>query len=849
MRHSVMACATASLAVLALASAAHSQESGAEGATVDEIVVTAQKREQSLQDVPIVVTAIQQQLLQDAGVKDIKDLTILAPGLSVTSTSSEVSTTARIRGVGTVGDNIGLESSVGVVVDGVYRPRTGVAFGDLGELQRIEVLKGPQGTLFGKNTSAGVINILTKRPEFQFGADAEATVSNFNGRGGSVSVTGPIVEDQLAGRLFVAARKRDGYLDVNTGAGPRTLDNDQNQDFYTLRGQALYAPADGFNVNVIADYSKRQESCCAGVQIIDGPTAAIVRALSPGGASGVAIPAAPFDRMAYANRPNTQNIEDAGISAEANWDLEWLGGATLTSITAYRDWKRLYGSDGDFTNVDIIYSPNDGLNRTQFKQFSQELRLAGASEKLNWLVGAFYANEKLISNNSQVRYGNQFETYASLLFSGGTNPNLVSTLQGRPTGTSYAPGAGQQDRYDQDGQTFALFTNNSYQVTDQLELTAGLRYTHEKKDLDTRYDNTDGGLGCATLATRLGQSATAIAVSPLQCATFQNYLFNDLQTEQSISEEAVTGTVKAAYRINEQVLAYGSYARGYKAGGYNLDRLACPYQANTTMSNACVASITASGRPLAPNPQQSASAQGSLQPIHDTSFAPEFVDSYELGLKNTLLDRTLLLNATIFYQKFTDFQLNAFNGIVFTVTSVPEVVSRGIDTDVVYMPTRGLTIQGGLTYAETQYADKVSSKLGQPCTGGTIAAPLPAGCSRLPGSRLSLAPLYSASGAVTYEHAITGDLMGRVNVSAKYTSTANTGSDLNPLKVQKGFTLVNARVSVGPEDEKWALELWGQNVFDEDYYQVAYDGPAQAGTYNAFLGQPRTYGATVRVSF
>ena len=264
----------------------------------------------------------------------------------------------------------------------------------------------------------------------------------------SIAVAGFTPEDLSVevkeGALFVAARKRDGYVDVNTGAGPRTLDNDQNQDFYTLRGQALYTPADGFNVNVIADYSKRQESCCAGVQIIDGPTAAIVRALSPGGASGVAIPAAPFDRMAYANRLNTQNIEDAGISAEANWDLEWLGGATLTSITAYRDWKRLYGSDGDFTNVDIIYSPNDGSNRTQFKQFSQELRLAGATEKLNWLVGAFYANEKLISNNSQVRYGSQFETYASLLFSGGTNPNLVSTLQGRPTGTSYAPGAGSK---------------------------------------------------------------------------------------------------------------------------------------------------------------------------------------------------------------------------------------------------------------------------------------------------------------------------------------------------------------------------------------------------------------------
>src|SRR5262245_8358432 len=178
--------------------------------TIETIVGTAQKREQSLQDVPIVVTAVSGQLLQDTGVKDIKDLTILTPGLIVTSTTNESITTARIRGVGTVGDNPGLESSVGVVIDGVYRPRNGVGFGDLGELQRIEVLKGPQGTLFGKNTSAGVINIITQKPEFQFGANGEIGGGNFSALDAAASVTGPLVEDKLAGRLFAARRKRDG---------------------------------------------------------------------------------------------------------------------------------------------------------------------------------------------------------------------------------------------------------------------------------------------------------------------------------------------------------------------------------------------------------------------------------------------------------------------------------------------------------------------------------------------------------------------------------------------------------------------------------------------------------------
>ena len=191
MRFSQMLRASASAVVLSslVAGAAYAQDTDADEATVDAIIVTAQKREQSLQDVPIVVTAVSEQQLEDAGIKDIKDLTVLTPGLLGTSTASETVTTARIRGVGTVGDNPGLESSVGVVIDGVYRPRNGVGFGDLGEMERIEVLKGPQGTLFGKNTSAGVINVITKQPSFTFGAEGELTAGNYGQLGAAASVT------------------------------------------------------------------------------------------------------------------------------------------------------------------------------------------------------------------------------------------------------------------------------------------------------------------------------------------------------------------------------------------------------------------------------------------------------------------------------------------------------------------------------------------------------------------------------------------------------------------------------------------------------------------------------------
>ena len=202
------------------AAAQASQDDEEEATTLAGLTVTAQKREEALQDVPISITALPEQLLLDTGIRDVKDVQILVPGLTVTSTQSEAQTTARIRGVGTVGDNAGLESSVGIVIDGVYRPRNGVGFGDLGEIERIEVLKGPQGTVFGKNTSAGVINVITKRPDYTTRVEGELTVGNYNALGVAGSLNTPI-GDNAAFRVYAAKRKRDGFMDVRTGGGPR----------------------------------------------------------------------------------------------------------------------------------------------------------------------------------------------------------------------------------------------------------------------------------------------------------------------------------------------------------------------------------------------------------------------------------------------------------------------------------------------------------------------------------------------------------------------------------------------------------------------------------------------------
>ena len=787
---------------------------------IEEIVVTAQKREQSLQDVPIVVTSVSGQLIKDAGVKDIRDLTVLTPGLTVTSTSNETVVTARIRGVGTVGDNPGLESSVGVVVDGVYRPRNGVSFGDLGQVSRIEVLKGPQGTLFGKNTSAGVINIITAGPTRDFQAEGEATYGNYDQYGVSASVSGPLSET-VSARLFAATRERDGYQKVVVGPGPRTNTRDNDQNFYTVRGQVLFEPNSDVSLKFIGDYTKRDENCCVGVQLAVGQAANsranLINAVRPGSLDTTSTP---FDRIGYANRGTDTDVEDMGVSAELNWNL---GGAKLTAITALRDWRSEAGGDLDYTAADLIWRPTDGSAFVEFKQFSQELRLAGEGfgGKLNWLVGGFYADEDLDSR-AILRYGPDFYPFfAGRVLSG------VPALIGVTPATAFQSGTGTNDRYSQNDKTIALFTNNSYAITDQLELTFGLRYTRDKKSVDTRYTTTGASCdqaeaGFATLSRVLG-GAVANGILGALCLNGFNNDFDDLGLyTQKATENALTGTAKLAYRWTPDVMTYVSYSRGYKAGGFNLDR-------------AGRINVTAVGPDFAADP--------------NTHFGREVVDSYEVGAKTKLFDRSLLLNAAVFYQEFKNFQLNTFLGTAFVVETLPEVRSQGVDVDFIYLPPiEGLTLQGGVTYAETEI---------QPFTAADLSNPTRfTGLRRLPGSRLSFAPLWSASLAGTYQREISETLKLRANLSGKYTSRYNTGSDLHPAKGQDAMVLVNGRIGVGDKDDRWAVELWANNLFDKNYYQVAFNGPFQTddandavSVYDAFLGAPRTYGVTLRVKY
>jgi outer membrane receptor protein involved in Fe transport len=844
--------------------AAPAQRKQEEPKTLDTMVVTAQKREEQLQNVPIVVTALSQEALQDAGVRDIKDLQTLVPGLTVTSTQSEAITTARIRGIGTVGDNVGLESSVGVVIDGVYRPRNSVGFGDLGELERIEVLKGPQGTLFGKNTSAGVINVVTKRPDFVRGGEVELTVGAPGAVGFSGSFNTPVGANN-AFRVYATKRTRDGFMDVRTGPG--TSREDYDQDFHSVRAQWRFTPNDDWDVNFTADYTKRDENCCTAVTTVRGLTADIVDRLSAD--EGVARVADPEARRAWSNRGTEQHIRDRGLSAEVNWNTPWFGGATLTSITAARDWETVNGLDFDYSTADILYRVADSdESMSRFKQFSQEFRLTGATDRLDWMVGLFYANED-ITRNESYRIGKDYGAYLSSAILTTINPafrnapssNTFIQEVASPNPASPLPYStlfgdlSALDHYEQNSKSIALFTNNSFHVTDAFDVILGLRYTREDKKLDAMYSNPSGGVACgtlltlaqtspATLAGRIGASLTARGVpfASLPAATQQTIISNVVgytclpwvnplhnaasrDTNQERDEKEWSGTLKFAYRMNDNAMFYLSGARGYKAGGFNLDRV----QSSNGLS----------------------SGGAGVAPVLDTSFPGEFVDSYELGTKTTWAGGNLLLNATLFHQTYSDFQLNSFLGTSFVVRSIPEVTSRGVDTEILWQAAsvKGLMLQGGITYANTEYGDTIP--------GGDFINPTGA-LYKLPGSQVSFAPDLSVSGAVTYEWELDEGVLARFNIGAKYMSEFNTGSDLDPEKMQDAYTVVNARIGIGPSDRSWSLELWGLNIFDKYYNQVGFDAPLQnlspqpnnpLNSFNAFPGAPATYGVTFRRRF
>ena len=861
------------------------------------IVVTAQGRTQELTDVPVAVNVVSAEELRNSGASDIRELNQVAPSLLVSSTGNEANGSARIRGIGTVGDNPGLESSVAVFVDGVYRSRSGNALSELGPIDRVEVLRGPQGTLGGRNSSAGLINIYTAPPEFEFSGYGAFTYGNYDAIKIEAGINAPL-GDTVAARLDGVYFKRDGfYNDV-------VNDTDVNdRDRYLVRGQLLFEPTDTLSIRLTGDYSKKDEACCAAtfVQADFAPLARVSPGLDtftrPNGGPALtstqnpivnillglgqnpnALTQSTFDRDIYVTpgRSYAGETEDYGAALELNWDF---GGARLTSITGYRDYSNTQGSDTDYTQVDILYrAPGPNAGAREFRTFSQELRLQGEAfdGTLDWLVGGYFANEKLETRDN-LRFGTQYGTFANCRIALAINPALANPSAANCFGanigalTAANGGAGAfgaatpliiaginnlatvsdrgstGDLYNQESTNWALFTHNIINITDRLNLTLGLRYTNENKDFSATFgnDNTACPANRALLGSLLGVPALAGLAGGLISLSCQGNSTSELDgvsIADSRDEDEFTGTAILSFKPTDRLLTYASYSRGYKAGGFNLDR-------------------SALANPLALN--VAALNTANLQ------FGQETVDAFEVGGKYDGSNWTL--TAAAFYQRFSNFQLNTFNGSVFLVQNVnscgtslggadrdasgttgacaaddvqPGVIAKGVELELSLRPARFLNATLGMTYADTSYEDDL--------IGNDTGAPLDPALRLLPGDNLSNAPEITTTASLSYTPPIgNSGLSGLFYLNTRMTSDYNTGSDLLYGKEQDGYILVNGRIGIRGPDEKWAIELWAQNLFDQDYTQVAFNTPfvAPQQTFSAYLAEPRTYGITVRAGF
>ncbi|WP_374407730.1 TonB-dependent receptor [Pelagerythrobacter sp.] len=869
------------------------------------IVVTAQGREQSLADVPVAVSAVTGELLEKSGTNDIRELNQVAPSLLVSSTGNEANGSARIRGIGTVGDNPGLESSVAVFVDGVYRSRSGNALSELGPIDRIEILRGPQGTLGGRNSSAGLINIYTAPPEFEFSGYGAFTYGNYDAIRVEGGINAPIGET-VAARVDGIYFKRDGfYNDV-------VNDTDvNNRDRYLVRGQLLFEPSDTLSFRLVGDYSKKDEACCAAtfVQTDFAPLARLSDDIPPvsaeakfdypgsptPGLTSTANPIIPiilalgqnpralnqgtFNRDIYVSpgRSYEGETEDYGVSGELNWDL---GGARLTSITGYREYSNTQGSDTDYTQVDILYrEPGDFAGARAFKTFTQELRLQGSlfDDRLDWLVGGFYANEKLTVRDN-LRFGNDYGAFAPCRVVNAINPALADPSAsgcigagGRAVLAAANGGAGAfgpatplifagldnlaqvndlgstNDIYRQESNNYALFTHNIFHVTDTVDLTLGLRYTNETKDFDATFGNDNvicpqnrallgGLLGVPALAPLAG------GIIALSCQGNSTSEIDGVSLSDSRDEDEFTGTAILSWKPIDDLLLYGSYSRGYKAGGFNLDRSAL---SNPLLFNAAAINV------------------GNLQ------FDEETVDAYEIGAKYQT--REFGLSVAAFRQEFSNFQLNTFNGSVFLVQNInacadalngadqdasaatgacspdnitPGVVAQGVEIEASLNPTRDFGITMGITYSDTSFENDL--------IGNENGTPLDPALRLLPGDNMSNAPEWVATSSLSWTPELSpGGMRGLVFVNARLSDDYNTGSDLLYGKEQDSFVVVNGRIGVTNIADRFAIEGWVQNLFNKNYTQVAFNTPfvAEQQTFSAYLAEPRTYGITVRGEF
>ena len=886
---------SAAAGVLA-ATAANAQESRAEPAppadrfppsedvaTGNAIIVTATKREATLQDVPVAVTVTTAETLERNRIRDLRDLQTVVPSLVVGQRQSVANTNFFIRGFGNGANNAGIEPSVGVFVDNVYRSRTAAQITDLPEVQRIEVLRGPQSTLFGKNASAGVVSISTQEPQFTVGGSGELTYGNFDQVVARGHVTGPL-SPNIAGSFSGGINLRDGfYRDLGTG------DRTNERDRWFMRGQALYdSPGGGFSFRLIADYDAIDENCCAVVSVRQGAAAAAIRAL--GGQLGD--PNEPFTGFVYNNFNSTNDIENWGISGQADFALGER--FDLTSITALRQTDAVTRQDSDFSSADLIF-PN--FQDLQVETFTQEFRLVGqVTDAIDLLLGAFYIKEKIDQENALL-LSSQFRPYANLLVQGASGGALnLAILEGalgaadmrNYTGQFFADGQGFDEAYTLDSDALSIFGQVDVSITDRLTLTLGGNYTWDDKTYTANATSTDvfsslnldapqyapfrgqllfQGALATTIgqALMLGRQATAAeiqafaaanmaafgqiqagaqafaaanannpAANPLAPLRALQFLppFLDVPNaveDGKIDDENFSYTIRLAYDVLDSVNVYASYATGFKASSVNLSRDSRPFPAD----------------------RQALANAGLL--LNNLTFSSRFAspeDSrvIEAGVKTSFDFGSL--NLTVFDQEIEGFQSNIFTGTGFALLNAGKQSTFGVEVEGTLTPTNALTVNFGGTYLDPVYDSFLMSSVGD--LTGTRPAGIPE-WTLLIGAQYEIAVpggvlVPSASFLWQSETQLIEGLPGFlvrgptgaiIDTAPALAAAAPFTQEVNDLTAALTYE----------SDAGFNVSVWSRNLLDSRNIGVVFDSPAQPGGVSAYPNDPRTYGVSVGYKF
>ncbi|MFU5605755.1 TonB-dependent receptor [Pseudomonas aeruginosa] len=729
-----------------------------------KVTVTARRREEDSQKVPTPITVLGGETLEAQRISRVQDLQQVLPSVNVAYIHARQSSVA-VRGIGNNPASDGLEGSAGIYLDNVYLGRPGMAVFDLLDIEQLELLRGPQGTLFGKNTTAGVLNISTRAPTFTAERTVEVSGGQdgyFQGRG---TVSGPLGET-LAGRLSAYRTRDDGY--IKNIHDDNYLNGGERQG---ARGQLLFEPNEDFSLRWIADYNEEDSS--NGSMVVYGGAERFWQRAALVGASPLRDPQR---RKVNINGRQHVSVHQGGSSLEANWNL--AGGYRLTSISAYRYWHFTPANDEQL-NVSAI---NDTGVEVHDRQFSQEIRLASPTGgAFDYVVGA-YAFRQNLGNKTFTSYGPLADLY--LL---GANLGALNDTYSKANG-----------KIETD--SFVLFAQGTWHLTERLDFTAGLRGTYEEKNAKVERFAPLGGaaVGGVGAAVRNGQ------LGAYDSGDLSQYNF------------APSALLNLSYQFSDDLLGYASLSHGEKSGGVNLAVGSAP----------------------------SAGADSLL-------VGPERANDAELGLKSTLFDRRLLLNANLFwtgihgYQATTLYQAPGSTQLVQVLANAGSVRSRGLEFEATALPLRGLTLNFNGSYNDVTYLSFKDA----PCPAEVSTRPgAPSSCD-LTGQRVVGASKWIANLNGEYQWRLDDRLQPYVSASYAYRSAAEGTLDNSDLSKIDGYALVNLAAGLRSDlgDGQLDTSVWLKNAFDKDYYLSAF--ASINGSYTASVGQPRTLGVSLRYDF